>query len=91
MLLQYKNNSSYISAFDRVGGYEALQYKYMEAIPDLKYPNSTCGEPRSDSWIMLRHPTKSDLPWPAFFLGQTPASIWYWCADQVSRIFFIFY
>ncbi|KAF4119114.1 hypothetical protein G5714_001165 [Onychostoma macrolepis] len=24
-----------------------------------------------------------DLPWPAFLLGQTPASIWYWCADQV--------
>ena len=25
-----------------------------------------------------------DMPWPGFLLGQTPASIWYWCADQVS-------
>lgn len=24
-----------------------------------------------------------DIPWPGFILGQTPASIWYWCADQV--------
>ena len=23
------------------------------------------------------------MPWPGFFFGQTPASIWYWCADQM--------
>ncbi|XP_042236087.1 sodium/glucose cotransporter 4-like [Homarus americanus] len=70
-------------AFKEVGGYEALQYRYMQAVPKLRYENSTCGIPRADSWIMLRDPVNSDLPWPAFLLGQTPASIWYWCADQM--------
>ena len=37
---------------------------------------------------MLREPVNSDMPWPAFLLGQTPASIWYWCADQVCVIAF---
>ncbi|MPC42544.1 Sodium/glucose cotransporter 4 [Portunus trituberculatus] len=48
-------------------------------------PNSTCGLPRVDSWRMLRDadPSVSDMPWPAFLMGQMPASIWYWCADQV--------
>ena len=75
--------SVYFSAFQEVGGYEALQYKYMQAVPKLTHENTSCGLPRDDSWIMLRHPVNSDLPWPAFLLGQTPASIWYWCADQV--------
>ncbi|XP_076029908.1 sodium/mannose cotransporter SLC5A10-like [Oratosquilla oratoria] len=72
-----------VKAFQKVGGYEALQYKYMQAIPKLTYENTTCGIPRADSWIMLRDPVNSDLPWPAFLLGQTPASVWYWCADQM--------
>ena len=49
-------------------------------------PNATCGLPREDAWNMLREPLHSDMPWPAFLLGQTPASIWYWCADQVNII-----
>lgn len=71
-----------------VGGYAALQTKYLEAIPEKLLPNSTCGLPRTDSWRMLREadPTVSDMPWPAFFLGQTPASIWYWCTDQVGVV-----
>ncbi|XP_050699315.1 sodium/glucose cotransporter 5-like [Eriocheir sinensis] len=72
-----------IKAFQEVGGYGALQYKYMQAVPKLTYENTSCGLPRDDSWIMLRDPVNSDLPWPAFLLGQTPASIWYWCADQM--------
>ncbi|KAK4296029.1 hypothetical protein Pmani_031451 [Petrolisthes manimaculis] len=70
-------------AFQRVGGYEALQYRYMQAVPEHRYANSTCGLPRDDAWIMLRDPVTSDLPWPAFILGQTPAAMWYWCADQM--------
>nr|XP_045605235.1 sodium/glucose cotransporter 5-like isoform X3 [Procambarus clarkii] len=70
-------------AFYEVGGYEALQYKYMQAVPELRFQNTSCGIPRADSWVMLRDPVNSDLPWPAFLLGQTPASIWYWCADQM--------
>ncbi|XP_066950435.1 sodium/mannose cotransporter SLC5A10-like [Macrobrachium rosenbergii] len=72
-----------VMGFQKVGGYEQLQYKYMQAAPKLTYENTTCGVPRKDSWIMLRDPVNSDLPWPAFLLGQTPASIWYWCADQM--------
>uniref|UniRef100_A0A8C9YUS4 Solute carrier family 5 member 3 n=1 Tax=Sander lucioperca TaxID=283035 RepID=A0A8C9YUS4_SANLU len=36
-----------------------------------------------DALKILRGPRDPDLPWPGFLLGQTPASIWYWCADQV--------
>ncbi|ESN97014.1 hypothetical protein HELRODRAFT_85865 [Helobdella robusta] len=45
--------------------------------------NSTCGMPSPHAWDMLRGPTDPDMPWPGFLLGQTPASIWYWCADQM--------
>ena len=57
------------------------------AVPNQTYvnPNSneTCGVPGTDSWQILRAPIGSDMPWPGFLLGQTPASIWYWCADQI--------
>ena len=33
---------------------------------------------------MLKHVDDPDMPWLGFLLGQTPSSIWYWCADQVS-------
>ena len=82
----FTDHLRYFSAFQEVGGYEALQYRYMQAVPKLTYENTSCGLPRDDSWIMLRHPVNSDLPWPAFLLGQTPASIWYWCADQVCLL-----
>ena len=72
-------------ALDEVGGWSELQRKYFQAIPTQMIENSTCGIPREDSWIMLRDPLKSDIPWPAFLLGQTPATIWYWCADQVCN------
>ena len=76
---------NHFSAFNEVGGYSELQTKYLQSIPDYLIPNTTCGIPRKDSWVLLRDPdpTVSDMPWPAFLLGQTPASIWYWCADQV--------
>lgn len=70
-----------------VGGWSALQEKYLQAIPtEIRvnpFTNATCGVPGSDSWQILRAPTGSDMPWPGFFFGQTPASIWYWCADQM--------
>jgi len=70
-----------------VGGWSALQKKYLQAIPtEIRvnpYTNATCGVPGSDSWQILRAPIGSDMPWPGFFFGQTPASIWYWCADQM--------
>ncbi|CAL4225733.1 unnamed protein product, partial [Meganyctiphanes norvegica] len=70
---------------EEVGGYKELQTKYLTAIPSILVANSTCGIPRSDSWQMLQsaNPKVSNIPWLGFLLGQTPASIWYWCADQM--------
>lgn len=78
----------YFLGFIKVGGYKELYYRYMAAIPNttLANPNTTCGMPAEEAWTMLRSPSDPDMPWPAFLLGQTPASIWYWCADQVSLI-----
>ncbi|XP_033116002.1 sodium/myo-inositol cotransporter-like isoform X2 [Anneissia japonica] len=74
-----------VLSFVEVGGYDQLKLKYMQAIPNetLSNPNYTCGYPREDSFQMLRDPVNSDMPWAGFLLGQTPASIWYWCADQM--------
>lgn len=70
--------------FSEVGGYEGLKDKYMMAVSnDTLYSNSSCGRPREDSFVMLRDPINSDMPWAGFIFGQTIASIWYWCADQV--------
>jgi len=71
---------------DKVGGWESLKSKYMTAVANVTYygpDNSTCGLPREDAWQVLREARHSDMPWPGFLLGQTPASIWYWCADQM--------
>ena len=70
-------------AFDYIGGYNQLETKYMNAIPDDRPPNTTCGLPRPDSFHVLRDPINGDLPWPGVIFGITVNSIWYWCTDQV--------
>ncbi|XP_073701721.1 sodium/myo-inositol cotransporter [Garra rufa] len=78
----------------KVGGMEGVREKYMEAIPNVtailansnfsfQYTNSCRIHPKPDSLKLLRGPLDEDIPWPGFILGQTPSSIWYWCADQV--------
>ncbi|KAK4469014.1 hypothetical protein MN116_000159, partial [Schistosoma mekongi] len=42
-----------------------------------------CSLPSPNAFILLRGITDPDMPWLGFLLGQTPASIWYWCADQM--------
>ncbi|NWV34431.1 SC5A3 protein, partial [Grantiella picta] len=75
-----------------VGGFEEVQRRYMLATPNItsilltyniSNTNSCNVNPKPDSLKMLREPTDEDIPWPGFLLGQTPASVWYWCADQV--------
>ncbi|KAM3862015.1 sodium/myo-inositol cotransporter [Diretmus argenteus] len=76
----------------KVGGLDGVRTKYMQAVPNVSaiiasgnfsyYPSCRI-EPKPDALHMLRGPLDEDIPWPGFFLGQTPASIWYWCADQV--------
>ncbi|MEQ2277931.1 Sodium/myo-inositol cotransporter [Xenotaenia resolanae] len=82
-------------SFVKVGGLEGLRTKYMQASPNitailLSSPNLTYSascehhlHPKPDALKILRGPKDPDLPWPGFLLGQTPASIWYWCTDQV--------
>ncbi|XP_016111472.1 sodium/myo-inositol cotransporter-like [Sinocyclocheilus grahami] len=78
----------------KVGGLEGVREKYMEAVPNVtailansnfsfQYTNSCRIHPKPDSLKLLRGPLDEDIPWPGFVLGQTPSSIWYWCADQV--------
>ncbi|XP_061735132.1 sodium/myo-inositol cotransporter [Nerophis ophidion] len=76
----------------KVGGLEGVKTKYMEAIPNVtaimaagnySYSPSCHIHPKPNSFRLLRGPLDEDNPWPGFILGQTPASIWYWCADQV--------
>ncbi|NXA89713.1 SC5A3 protein, partial [Melanocharis versteri] len=75
-----------------VGGFEEVKRRYMLASPNItsilltyniSNTNSCNVNPKPDSLKMLREPTDEDIPWPGFLLGQTPASVWYWCADQV--------
>ncbi|KAK3734817.1 hypothetical protein QZH41_009688, partial [Actinostola sp. cb2023] len=73
-----------VMGFNEIGGYGALRSKYMQAMSnDTLFTNSSCGRPPHDAFTMLREPLKSDIPWPGFLLGQSIASVWYWCADQV--------
>ncbi|XP_067897227.1 sodium/myo-inositol cotransporter-like [Heterodontus francisci] len=76
----------------KVGGFEELKQRYMLALPNvtaivtsfnLSSTNTCRIHPKEDALKILREPTDEDIPWPGFLLGQTPASIWYWCADQV--------
>uniref|UniRef100_A0AAY5K8W4 Sodium/myo-inositol cotransporter n=1 Tax=Esox lucius TaxID=8010 RepID=A0AAY5K8W4_ESOLU len=76
----------------KVGGLEGVRNKYMLAVPNVTailasgnftYSPSCRIDPKPDSLRILRGPLDEDIPWPGFLLGQTPASIWYWCADQV--------
>uniref|UniRef100_A0A0B7AB31 Uncharacterized protein n=1 Tax=Arion vulgaris TaxID=1028688 RepID=A0A0B7AB31_9EUPU len=72
-----------IISFYQVGGYNAMVYKYPQAIASSSFmSNNTCGRPRQDFMHLFRDPLTSDLPWPGI-LGLTINSIWYWCSDQV--------
>lgn len=81
-----------IMSLIQVGGLEGVRTKYMLAVPNVTaitaagnythHPDCRI-EPKPNSLSILRGPLDEDIPWPGFILGQTPASIWYWCADQV--------
>lgn len=79
-------------SFAAIGGLANLYPLYMnssaEYISTLPANSSIieCAKPKENSFQMLRGLSDTELPWLGFFLGQTPASIWYWCSDQVSLI-----
>ncbi|XP_052760160.1 sodium/myo-inositol cotransporter-like isoform X2 [Mya arenaria] len=74
-----------VESFKRIGGYDGLVRKYPNATTKAVYrlPNETCHETDKYSFQMLRGVDDDYMPWLGFLLGQTPGSIWYWCADQV--------
>ncbi|XP_033759264.1 sodium/myo-inositol cotransporter-like [Pecten maximus] len=72
-------------AFSKVGGYDGMVRDYKTSMTNetFRIPNATCHEPDVNAFRMLREADDDYMPWPGFLLGQTPGSIWYWCADQV--------
>ena len=76
------------TGFSSVGGYDGLVRKYPNASTKAVYrvPNTTCHETDPNAFKMLREIDDDYMPWLGFLLGQTPGSIWYWCADQVRFI-----
>lgn len=74
-----------LTAFKDVGGYDGLVRGYQTAMTNETYriPNTTCHLPDKNAFRMLREADDDYMPWAGFLLGQTPGSIWYWCADQV--------
>ncbi|XP_077388957.1 sodium/myo-inositol cotransporter 2 [Festucalex cinctus] len=70
-------------SFAKVGGWNGLMEGYLDAIPSVRVPNTTCGIPREDSFHVFRDPVDSDLPWPGIIIGMSIPSMWYWCSDQV--------
>ncbi|KAF7257892.1 hypothetical protein EG68_04938 [Paragonimus skrjabini miyazakii] len=54
----------------------------LAAFPGVN-PSLGCSLPSKKAFRLLREVNDPDMPWLGFILGQTPASIWYWCADQM--------
>ncbi|PIO28634.1 hypothetical protein AB205_0093890, partial [Aquarana catesbeiana] len=57
-------------SFNEIGWYTGLEQKYMEAIPKIIVPNTTCHLPRSDAFHMMRDPITGDLPWPGLIFDE---------------------
>lgn len=72
-------------SFYRIGGYDGLVRKYPNATTQeiFRPPNNTCWKTDTHAFQLLRSADDDYMPWAGFLLGQTPGSIWYWCADQV--------
>ncbi|XP_029625396.1 sodium/glucose cotransporter 1-like isoform X2 [Salmo trutta] len=72
-------------AFNKLGGYENFQERYMMAMPTLTGVNISkrCYTPRPDSFHIFRDAVTGDLPWPGLVFGLTIQATWYWCTDQV--------
>ena len=71
-----------------MGGFQGLLDKYPQAVPtnvSAIVVNTTCHWPDRQAFRMLRDVDDDYMPWLGFLLGQTPGSIWYWCADQVGH------
>ncbi|XP_045128408.1 sodium/glucose cotransporter 4-like isoform X2 [Portunus trituberculatus] len=75
-------------AIAKVGGYNELVTRYMQAAPSVAYygvNNETCPGvyPPPYAMNLLRPIDGSDLPWTGVVFGLTMSGVWYWCTDQV--------
>ena len=73
----------FILGIIKVGGFSQLKTMYMEAIPNVTLPNSTCGFPREDSWHIFRNSWRADFPGLGTIFRTTLGGMWYWCTNQL--------
>lgn len=75
-------------AINEIGGIGNLKPRYFEAKPSVIPVNATtCAMPKDTAFLLLRPIDDHDMPWLGFLAGQTFASMWYWCTDQVNPMF----
>ncbi|KAK3597477.1 hypothetical protein CHS0354_041897 [Potamilus streckersoni] len=73
-------------SFIEVGGWHAMEVKYMASAANYSLYNPTfykCGMPREDALHIFRDPTTGDIPWPGAVFGLTTLGIFVWCQDQI--------
>ncbi|KAK3099728.1 hypothetical protein FSP39_008619 [Pinctada imbricata] len=69
-----------------VGGYSAMEQKYMMAVSNQTLHNQSffsCGMPRSDSFHIFRDPLSADIPWTGALLGLSTLGLYTWDQDQI--------
>ena len=77
----------FFSAFNKIGGYNAVLEEYKHAATNYTLQNQTfysCGMPREDAFRIFRNPLTADIPWTGATLGLTFLALSVWCQDQVS-------
>ena len=73
-------------AIIEVGGYEAMETKFMNAVSnETRFNRShySCGVPPSDSLHIFRDAVTGDIPWPGALLGLSTLGLYTWDQDQV--------
>ncbi|XP_078323601.1 sodium/glucose cotransporter 4-like isoform X3 [Crassostrea virginica] len=69
-----------------VGGYEAMETKFMNAVSnETRFNRShySCGVPPSDSLHIFRDAVTGDIPWPGALLGLSTLGLYTWDQDQI--------
>ncbi|XP_013388915.1 sodium/glucose cotransporter 4-like [Lingula anatina] len=71
--------------FDKVGGFEGLFAKFLDAAPNVTTcaGNVTAGYPPPDSLRIFRAPDSAILPWPGVVFGIMAPAVLVWCNEQI--------
>ncbi|XP_033742205.1 sodium/glucose cotransporter 4-like [Pecten maximus] len=75
----------FVTSWLDVGGWGALQEKYMMSAANYTFNNTqySCGLPREDSFHIVRDAVTGDIPWPGALLGLSTLGMYVWCQDQL--------